>query len=349
MSQEQEFLELGIGDTVTSINAQEVLSWMQKGVIVQLHISHWRPYTSLNEEDLGIEKDVSVDRFIQLGRKKLLPPPIIAKLESLALRARTNLREFSFACPWGRFVPVSTWNAWRESNEVYKTSFYALRDELVASLPNSIETLREIYTKMAEDAYKRLQYDKEATPPEELTENFVQQCLRKVPDPQVVAGTFRYSELFSYMPLWDRAVEFVQNGAAEEDETRAEIAQQMVSQRREMIASFLSEVSSSLRNMLVSACTKVKESIDKNENVLHGSTKKMLTNLLERVDALNFCNDQQVIRMITDIRASLVSQEGGDKNAEDVARAVEAVGEACKQQLEQIQNWSGSRFAALEV
>ena len=351
MTQEQVALELGIGDQLTRISESDVMNWMQRGVVVQLHISHWRPYASLNEEDLGITNDQTTENYIQLGRKKLLPPKIISKLESLEMKARTNLRLHSFACPWGRFVPASTWQTWYTNNEALKQSFYEIRDELVAALPDSVNQLRDIYTTMAEDAYKRLSYDKQATAPVEFIEKFITQCINKIPQSDIVSQTFRYQELFSYLPLWEQAVEYVQESLSGEVEMKRAVAEQMVSQRKEMITDFITEVSGSLRSMIVEACTKVKESLEKNEQEsLPGATKKMLSNVLDKVNSLNFYNDQQVDKMVMDVRSSLTQYDAGPfKDVKSVATAIESVLITSRAQLDQIEKWRPSRFAAIEL
>ena len=88
-------------ETLTPIDENWVLRLMQKGVIIQLHIGYWRPYSRLSESELGISEDGSVKEYLQLGRKKLLPPEMVARLENIEKRARYALEENSFKCFWG--------------------------------------------------------------------------------------------------------------------------------------------------------------------------------------------------------------------------------------------------------
>ena len=79
--------------------------------------------------------------------RSYLPPEIVARLENIEKRARYALEENSFKCFWGRFVPVTAWNRWRDENEEYQKQFYAIRDEVISNLPESIGQLRRhIYT-----------------------------------------------------------------------------------------------------------------------------------------------------------------------------------------------------------
>ena len=73
-----------------------------------------------------------------------------------------------------------------------------------------------------------------------------------------------------------------------------------------MVSDFLAEVSSSLRALVYEACTRVKESIEKNDKLLPGSAKRLVS-IMEKVNSLNFYNDVQVEKMIADITTSLDS------------------------------------------
>ena len=49
----------------------------------------------------GISEDGSVKEYLQFGRKKLLPPEIVARLENIDSVHRYALEENSFKCFWG--------------------------------------------------------------------------------------------------------------------------------------------------------------------------------------------------------------------------------------------------------
>ena len=340
-------LELGIGEHLIRISDNEVLQWMQQGIVVQLHISHWRPYVSLEESDLGIKRDATTTNYLQLGRKKLLPPTIISKLESLEMKARSNLRARSFECPWGRFIPASTWQIWKDLNTETKTQFYAIRDELVAALPESIEQLKDIYTKMAMEAYKRSVYDNDIEVPIEFINNFIDHCLSRIPDPEFIRNSFSYTEIYSYIPLLEQVQNVIQGETEAEKEMKKAVAEEMITQKKEMVSDFLAEVSSSLRALVYEACTRVKESIEKNDKLLPGSAKRLVS-IMEKVNSLNFYNDIQVEKMIVDITTSLDSYNTS-KDVKQVAESITGVLETCNTQLEQIIKWRPSRFGAIEL
>ena len=348
MGQQELAIELGIEGNLFQISERDVMNWMQKGVVVNVHISHWRPYTSLSESDLGIKRNANMVSYIQLGRKKLLPPELISKLESLESKAHETLRKYSFMCPWGKFVPVTTWDRWQEENSVLRAQFFQLRDELVTALPNSVDQLKEIYTQMAEEAYKRLEYNEEAKAGTEFIDNFIANCLSKIPPPEVVAGSFQYNVFYSYVPILEQATAFLES-TEEEREMKQEVTRQMNQQKQDMVADFLTEVTVSLRSMIIEACERVQEVMKKNSQLLP-NTSKRLQDVLEQVSSLNFYGDSQINDMVKEIRDSLTEYSSGVFiKPEAVTKAIDKVLTTCTQQLEQLESWKPSRFAAIEL
>jgi len=342
-------LTLGIEDQVMTISENQVMSWMEKGIIVELHLHHWRPYTSLNEEDLGIKKDAETGNYLQLGRKKLLPPTLIAKLETLELKARANLKSNSLPCPWGRFIPATLFHTWKGVNDTCKETFYQIRDELVTALPESITQLREVYTKMAEDAYKRSKYDQMALAPNEFISNFINQCISRIPAPSVIGQTFKYQERYSYVPLLQQVSNLLREETEAEKEMKLAVTLEMENQKKEMISDFLVDVASSLRMMIFEACARVQEGIIKNDKLLPSSATR-LKNVVEKVESLNFYNDQQIDNMITNIKNTLTGYESSsDKKVSEVEEAIKGVLQTCTGQIDQIIAWRPSRFEALDL
>jgi hypothetical protein len=265
--QDELALELDLEpQALTPIDENWVLRLMQKGVLVQLHIGYWRPYSRLSESELGISEDGSVKEYLQLGRKKLLPPEIVARLENIEKRARYALEENSFKCFWGRFVPVTAWNRWRDENDEIKGQFYSIRDEVISSLPESMGQLRDIYARMAMEAYKRSRYDSEAQVPDHYIETFISKCLEQIPSPDDMRRLFRYEEVYTYIPLPSQLGQLQQSGSPE-DTMRRQVAQEMNQHKQEMVADFLAEINTNLRSMIVDACINVRDSIRRNDGL----------------------------------------------------------------------------------
>jgi len=345
--QDELALELDLEPQVlTPIDENWVLKLMQKGVLVSLHIGYWRPYSRLSESELGISEDGSVKEYLQLGRKKLLPPEMVARLENIEKRARYALEENSFKCFWGRFVPVTAWNRWRDENEEIKGQFYNIRDEVISNLPQSIGQLRDIYAQMAMEAYKRSRYDSEAQVPEHYTETFISKCLEQIPSPDDMRRLFRYEEVYTYIPLPSQLGHLQQNGLPE-DTMRRQVAREMEQHKQEMVADFLAEINTSLRSMIVDACQSVRDSIRRNERLVPRSVMG-LRNLLSKLERLNFHDDDQLTRMMEDIRIEM-DKPSGKRDIPNLDAVLSEVLDSCREQIQEIESWRPSRYEALEL
>jgi hypothetical protein len=331
---------------LTPIDENRVLRLMQKGVLVQLHIGYWRPYSRLIESELGISEDGSVKEYLQLGRKKLLPPEVVARLENIEKRARYALEENSFKCFWGRFVPVTAWNRWRDENEGIKNHFYSIRDEVISNLPQSIGQLRDIYAQMAIEAYKRSKYDSEAQVPEYYIETFISKCLEQIPSPDDMRKLFRYEEVYTYIPLPNQLGQLRQTGSSE-DTMRRQVTQEMNDHKQEMVADFLAEINSSLRTTIVDACQSVRDSIRRNERLVPRSVMG-LRNLLSKLERLNFHDDDQLTKMMEDIRIE-IDKPSGKRDIPNLDAILSEVLDSCREQIQEIESWRPSRYEALEL
>jgi hypothetical protein len=345
--QDELALELELEPQVlTPIDENWVLRLMQKGVIIQLHIGYWRPYSRLSESELGISEDGSVKEYLQLGRKKLLPPEMVSRLENIEKRARYALEENSFKCFWGRFVPVTAWNRWRDENEEIKGQFYTIRDEVISNLPQSIGQLRDIYSQMAIEAYKRSKYDSQAQVPDHYIETFISKCLEQIPSPDDMRRLFKYEEIYTYIPLPNQLT-LQQAGTSPEDAMRHQVAQEMNDHKQEMVADFLAEINASLRTTVVDVCQSVRDSIRRNERLVPRSVMG-LRNLLSKLERLNFHDDDQLTKMMDDIRSE-IDKPSDKRDIPNLDAILSEILAECKDQIQEIESWRPSRYEALEL
>jgi len=331
---------------LTPIDENWVLKLMQKGVLVQLHIGYWRPYSRLSESELGISEDGSVKEYLQLGRKKLLPPEMVARLENIEKRARYALEENSFKCFWGRFVPVTAWNRWRDENESIKSQFYAIRDEVISNLPNSIGQLRDIYSQMAMEAYKRSKYNPNAEVPGNYISSFIEKCLGQIPSPDDMRRLFKYDEVYTYIPLPNQRT-MQQIESSPEDAMRRQVAQEMNQHKQEIVADFLAEINTNLRDMVIQVCQSVRESIRRNERLVPRSVVG-LKNLISKLERLNFHDDDQLSKMMDDIRSE-IDKPSDKRDLPNLDAILSEILAECKDQIQEIESWRPSRYEALEL
>ena len=107
---------------VQQMRSDWVLALMTKGIIVDLRISRWRGFTSLNYDDLGIKFDDKKSeefarKYIKLGNQKLFPPDILNEMNEFDYLAKRNLYTYSFDTVWGKFVPFTAFDEWER--EIY--------------------------------------------------------------------------------------------------------------------------------------------------------------------------------------------------------------------------------------
>lgn len=340
--------ETGIAsEEIATVGEDKVLRMMERGVLVQLHVRYWRPYAKLQEADLGIDGlNGAVSKHIQLGRKKLLPPEMIAKIETVERRARTTLRNCSLPCFWGSFIPTTAWERWREQSDKLRQKFFEVRNEIVRELPASIVQLRETYAEMAKGAYRRSKFDADAEVPQEFIDRFITACLSRIPSAQQIGAAFAYEEVYNYIPLPSQVKAHLEGLL--EDSMRSQIAQQMYTQKKEMIDGFMAEVSTGLRNMVVKVALSVRESIEKNEGKLIPRFTSDLKRLLEKLERLNFYDDTGVTKMVEEIRAE-IDKPVKERDVPSIRNVLDSVLETSRQQIEDITSRTASRFEVIEI
>ncbi len=340
--------ETGIApEELATVGEDKVLSMMERGVLVRLRIQYWRPYAKLRLADLGLDEvNGNTKGYIQLGRKKLLPPDLIAKVETVERRARTALRENSLRCFWGSFIPTTAWSKWRELSDKLEARFYEVRDEIIEALPASKETLHEIYSEMAAEAYRRSKLDANVEVPLDFIERFVNACLSRIPSAEQIRAAYRYNEVYNYIPLPSQVKAHVEGLI--EDDMRRQIAAQMHEEKKAMMDGFMSEVSAGLRNMIVKVAESVKASIEQNDGKLIPRSTSDIKRLLEKLDRLNFYDDTAIQGMVADIRAE-VDKPLKERDVPSIRKVLDEVLTTSQKQISEIASRTPSRFDDIEL
>lgn len=165
-----------------------------------------------------------------------------------------------------------------------------------------------------------------------FVEEFVGRILDLMPAKEELEASFTYREELSFVPLFaqlgtqraeEREAEMEARQAERElrvaeaslrtEQTEAEravarmqedVARQAREHKVELIDGFLKDVVVQLRSLVYEATTDVLESINKNGK-LGGSSVRQLTNLIDRVGALNFVGDDEVSRSMDELRGLL--------------------------------------------
>ena len=117
--------------------------------------------------------------------------------------------------------------------------------------------------------------------------------------------------------------------------------------KQEMVADFLVEINTSLRNMIVGACQSVKDSIRRNDRLVPRSVMG-LRNLLAKLERLNFHDDDQLSKMMEDIRSE-IDKPADKRDIPNLDAVLSEVLDSCREQIQEIESWRPSRYEALEL
>lgn len=68
---------------------------LKQGVVVKIRIGYLRGHTKLTAEDLGLEEDPAAQEVVlmELGKKHLIPKPILDRAKAIDSRARDSLEK----------------------------------------------------------------------------------------------------------------------------------------------------------------------------------------------------------------------------------------------------------------
>jgi len=151
--------------------------------------------------------------------------------------------------------------------------------------------------------------------------------------------------VYTYIPLPNQ-LKLQQNGSLE-DTMHRQVEQEMQQHKQEMVADFLAEINTNLRSMIVDACQSVRDSIRRNDRLVPRSVMG-LRNLLSKLDRLNFHDDDQLTRMMEDIRIE-IDKPSGKRDMPNLDAVLNEVLASCREQIQEIESWRPSRYETLEL
>jgi hypothetical protein len=344
-----------LGENKVELAEPRWLNMMEQGVIVELHIRRWRGKTKLDFGDLGLPKtaeDEIYSHLMKLGEKRLLPQKEISKgnkvsyvdlLDAVDSAARKWLERNSYETHWGRFVPYTMYQQWKQGNERYKEQYAELREEIYSRYDDILAQLQREYEGMALAAYRRIKALNGSIRQAEsiFVQRFVNHVLSLVPGREAIRASFGYEEEVYYIPLPSqlqqdlaKAKRIIRRSQLQEQAEIAkisalrtmnyEVVNQAKSKKQEMIDSFLSDVARQIRSLIYDVTTNVMESIKKNGKLV-GKSSVQLSNLIESVKGLDFYGDREVEAMITRV-GSIVGTDVKDRNLDEITDRLKDIG-----------------------
>ncbi|MBI5035596.1 MAG: hypothetical protein HZB51_34320 [Chloroflexi bacterium] len=347
------------------------LRLMKDGVIVRLHIRRWRAKTQVTFQDLGLpqpkdqkEREVYND-LMTLGAKRLQPAHLIRKLDSIDAGARAWLDHHAYKTYWGDFVPLGTYEEFKQGNADFSNKYFAVRDEIEANWDNNVAEVIAAYAVAAANAYKRLSRlnpkslmiaDTQTRISEAaFVEAFVARIQNSIPTKEQVYESFGYETELSFIPLpsmlaEDQAIaERIETKRAQE-RNRAEVEARAISDRERMLRDMNNDVVNSARRkkqelvegfvkdlrtqslgMIYDGFTNVLESLQKNDKLV-GKSAEQVRNTIDTWRAMNLVGDQSIESQITRIDA-LMTQPTKDRSPKEIQLLLKEIATAARANL----------------
>jgi len=305
------------------IGNEWIIPLMQKGLVVDLKIKKWSGTTKLNADDLGLTNyDESTkafqEKYINLGQERLFPPEALSNINYIASRGRKNLRDHSFETLWGNFVPIDAFLEWEEENKNIKNDFKEAVKTLGDDYYKILQQVSDDYSKIAYDVWHRLNPNVRQ-PPKAFVDEYVSKQIAKIPDVVDLMMLFNYQEVYYSITLpgiMEKQITIVEEERQNQEfmseklrlrtEAERRINEIFVEKRQDMIDSFLKDTVYSLRKYIHKICDEVLLSIGKKDNKVNKNHKQKISNMLKKVENLNFCHDEEIEEMLLDLKKDVL-------------------------------------------
>lgn len=219
-------------------------TFMQEGVIVEVHIGRWRGLASLEDDDLGLPFDQEHNaKLIDLGDKLLLPPEKAAKVQSLEVAARNYLRSKCTPTAWGWFLPVTAFEGVMEELKARRAAYIAFGNSIADEYDAWKAELLEAYRTEARVAFRRNSafeqdgyYNIQIIADEaKYIERYINAISSKIPSATTIRDSYRFDIELSYVPL----PSLLQQDAAEAARLADETEQRRLENRKARAQAYL--------------------------------------------------------------------------------------------------------------
>lgn len=299
------------------------LALMSQGIIVRLTINRWRGSSKLLPEGLGLKfsdktsREVT-EKYIRLGREKLIPPDLENKLTAIEKRARKNLSKYSYSTVWGKFVPFTAFDKWEEENEKIKKDFFSISEYIGQNYKHITNTVKEAYAHMAQDVWSRL-YPLKGDAPASFVENFSNKTKDKIPSMCEIVSSFKYESTYFVIPMPSIIEENLLKAERKKQErellsfetdlekkAREKISKQYVERKQDLIDSFLNSTVEHMRKSVGELCNSILESLSKNKtNSISKKQKDKIKKTIQDVEDLNFYDDKEITTLLRNLEGEI--------------------------------------------
>lgn len=293
---------------------QWALSMMEKGVIVKLSVCRWRAISQIVAGDLGLKLTKEafgfMDKYINLGYEKLIPPEYDREISKLDALSKRCLDKYSFNTAWGRFVPYTAFTQWHNENKELKLLYLEAGKQLVDNYPELIKVISEEYQKLAMHVWEKL-YPNQGKPTAPFVTEFVSKILNKIPPPEKIACSFQHESSYLPIPL----PQFIRDNFLQQNDNLAETELEIESKKiihneynlkqQYLINSFVKNTVNELRRKAITVCEPALTRLNSDQNTLSKPQRDNIRKLLKYISILNFYNDSKLITLLTEVKQEI--------------------------------------------
>lgn len=264
------------------------------GTLVDIHIRMWGGQKQLQAEDLGLLQEDLPESFT-LGKKRLVPPEIIAQLKHLDYRARRVLSLHSLPFPFGSasFVPKKQFVEFAQEFEEVKKKFNKMVQDLLQNYETYRLKMRKEFTQAAHKAYKRLSNRKGC---EKDKDKFIRFFLQRIdshyPTVNEIARKFSMDYVVFQMVLPDISQASYED-VAEEAEKLGLMREAYQEYLKDKVDQFVHDFVAHPRNDLYSHLKSFKESLNQKKRISERYLKS-IQQAFDQYEKLDLTGDQHL-------------------------------------------------------
>jgi len=280
-----------------------------QGNLVDVNISMWAAERRLQPEDLGMQGEQLSEAFT-LGRKKLIPPEVIAAFKHLDYRARSTLEKHSFPFGFGgaRFVPKKVFMDFvTEINEIIK-EFDDKADDFARKYKKYKLEMREWYLKAAHEAYRRqgLLCGGTSESRKKFIETFLDRVDKFYPKVSEIRNRFRMEFVVFQAALPDLTQASYADLAEEGEKIKLmQAAYEKTLQRK--VQEFVDNATFEMRNKANEVLTTVMASIKKGTRV-STATLNSIRKMIDEYQRLDIVDDHSFKAVLDDFKVRVLDR-----------------------------------------
>lgn len=283
---------------------------IEKGVIVEIHITGWTATTSIDEgilEMLGIPLKNDSERrayktAVRMGQLALIPPDLRKEQARLDQAARGSVNNASSALIVGNFVPEpNILPLMDDLSDKRKEYLQFAQEQIVDKLEEHVSTMREHHRVIFGSAYDRLvaQGAYMEISRDEFVSNASDYLYRKMPTKEEILDKYTFEYDIHIVPFRDKMAErelnyqrIMEQAAQSEErvteitqETQKRIESEMQAQARPRALALLRSIDEAEASMLATisdASKTILDALEKNGS-LPGTNASQLQTMLEKI------------------------------------------------------------------